>query len=343
MEEVSTKSQLAKIRNFEKGFMATHLINIGAKLGLFEALNEAKEGMTVPDLATKLGLYEPYLRILCQTAYHFEILDCDDRGRFVLQPFLDEILGDRSHFSNYLANIALDVDILAKGLEYAPHFIQTGGTIEDLYTPELSKAVSDATRNVHLLFLFRIFPKNDHLKQMLERGIRFLDIGCGSGSLIIQLAQAFGNSTFVGADPDAHGIEEAKSRISQLGLEKQVSVENIGGESLPYSDEFDMASMVITLHEIPPSVRAKVVGRAYQALNSEGQLLILDFPYPTKLEDFRNPAYDYAVLDQFYEACAGTIHLNMHEQDEMLTKAGFRNIQRRMIGGRMFEFITATK
>ena len=47
-------------------------------------------------------------------------------------------------------------------------------------------------------------------------------------------------------------------------LEKRVSVENIGGEDLPYSNEFEMASMVVTLHEIPPDVRVKVVEKAYQ-------------------------------------------------------------------------------
>jgi len=33
----------------------------------------------------------------------------------------------------------------------------------------------------------------------------------------------------------------------------------------------------------------------------------------------------------------------MDEQDEMLTKVGFKNIQRVAIGKGMFEFITATK
>ena len=105
MQEVSSKTQMAKIRNFEKGFMATHLINIGAKAGIFEALNENKDGLTIPELASKLGLHEPYLKIWCQTAYHFEILDGDENGRFSLQPFLDEILGDKSHFKNYLTSL----------------------------------------------------------------------------------------------------------------------------------------------------------------------------------------------------------------------------------------------
>jgi len=345
MEEINVGNQWAKIRNFEKGFFATHLINIGVKLGAFEALYEAKEGMTVPDMASKLGLHEPYLKVWCQTAYHFGILDCDNQGRFRLQPFLDEILGDKSHYRNYLANITMSVDFIGKGLsaEETPDYFRTGRTLVTPYTNEFSKVAYETTKNTHLLFLSSIFPKNEHLNQMLERGIRFLDIGCGRGDFIIQLALNFQNSVFVGVDPNPYGIEEAKNTILQLGLEKRVSVEKIGGEGLPYSDEFDMASMVVTLHEIPPDVRIKVVEKAYRALKSDGQLLILDFSYPSKLEDFRNPAYDYGILDQFYEVVIGTIHLNMNERNDLLTKVGFRNIQRMTIGRGMFEFITATK
>ena len=104
-----------------------------------------------------------------------------------------------------------------------------------------------------------------------------------------------------------------------------------------------MASMVVTLHEIPPDVRESVVEKAYQALKSGGYIMILDFPYPSNFEDFRNPMYEYAILDQFYETTMGTVHLNNNEQNEILTKAGFKNIHRVPIGKGMFDFITATK
>ncbi len=159
MEEISAKTQMAKIRYFEKGFMATHLINLGAKLGIFKTLNEVKEGLTVPELASKLGLHEPYLKIWCQTAYHFEILDCDDQGKFMLQSFLDEILGDKSHFRNYLANIALSVDIVGEGMKEVPGYFRTGKIMEFYNTPELSKAVYEPTKNIHFVFHFMIFPK----------------------------------------------------------------------------------------------------------------------------------------------------------------------------------------
>jgi ubiquinone/menaquinone biosynthesis C-methylase UbiE len=346
MEEVSSKTQMAKIRNFERGFMATHLINIGNKIGVFEKLNEKKEeGFTVADLASELGVHEPYLKFWCQTAYHFELLDCDNQGKFKLQPFLDEILGDKGHFRNYLANITMDVDLFGTVLAEAHEHFKTGKTLnlEAVIDEEVVRKAYGATKNIYLVFLFMIFPKNEHLKEQLDKGIKFLDIGCGNGSLITQFANAFPNSKFVGISPEAYGLKFAKTTISQMGLEDRVAVENIGGEKLSYKDEFDMASMVVTLHEISPDVRESVVERAYQALKSGGYIMILDFPYPSDFEDFRNPKYEYGILDQFYETTMGTVHLNNNEQNELLTKTGFKDIQRMPIGKGMFDFITAVK
>jgi len=346
MEELSSRSQMAKIRNFEIGFMATHLINLGTKLGIFEALNEIKEGITVPDLAEKLGLHEPYLKIWCLTAYHFQILDGDDQGRFMLQPYLDEILGDKSHYNDYTANIAMDVEMIGAGtMKEAPDAFRTGNTIKGGYANhELTRIGYEVSKNIPLVFHFRIFPKNEHLKEMLNEGIKFLDIGCGNGNLIIQLAQAFKNSSFVGINPDVYGIEDARKTISQMGLDGRVSVENIGGEDLEYQDEFDMISMVFTLHEILPDIRPRVMEKAYQALKSGGWLLILDFPpYPTKLEDFRNPLSEYAILDQFFEVSCGFRHPNLEEQSDFLAQAGFKVSQRTIIGKGMFEFIAITE
>jgi len=343
MEELSSGKQMAKIRNFEKGFIATHFINLGAKLGFFESLNKNKEGLTVSDLASTLGLHEPYVKIWCETGYYFEILDSDEQGRFKLQPFLDEILGDKTHFKNYLANISVTADLLGKMFPEVPDYFRTGKTMGFFESAETSNAVYKTTKNIPLVFLFMIFPKREHLKRSLDQGIKVLDIGCGNGNLIIQLAQNFSKSKFVGVNPDRFGIEAAKKTIAKLGLKQQVTVENIGAEDLTYSEEIDMATMVVTLHEIPPEVRGKAVEKVYRALKSGGQFLILDLMYPSTLEDFRNPNYDYGVLDQFYEAYMGTVHPNLQEQDDLLTKAGFKNIQRMPIGKGVFDFITAEK
>ncbi|MBI5015212.1 MAG: methyltransferase domain-containing protein [Deltaproteobacteria bacterium] len=343
MAEVSAATQMGKIRSFEKGFVAMHLVNLGAKLGFLEALNNAKEGMTAADLAASLGLHEPYVTIWCQTAYHFEILDCDDKGRFVLQPFMDEVLGDTKNPRNYLANIALDVDHLGRMLTGGVGYFKTGSRTPFFDSPERSAAGYAVTKNMALVFQFMIFPKHEYLKQSLEQGIRCLDIGCGDGALMIGLAKAFPNSTFVGVNPDRYGIEAAKSRVSKLGLDQRVSVENMGGQDLPYKNEFDIATLVVTLHEIFLEVRTEVVERAYEALNPGGRIVILDLLYPSKLEDFRDPMYDFGIMDQFYETCMGTVHFNSSEQDALLVNAGFKDIQRSYVGKGMFELIVAAK
>ena len=71
MDELTAKSQMKKIRKFEKGFMAIHLINLGEKLGIFEYLNKNKGGLTVDDLAAHLKLHGPYLKNLVSDGVPF--------------------------------------------------------------------------------------------------------------------------------------------------------------------------------------------------------------------------------------------------------------------------------
>jgi SAM-dependent methyltransferase len=343
MEEITAERQMAKFNNFHKGFNAIHLINIGKKLGIFKALNEAKEGIAIAELASKLGLHEPYVKIWCQTAYCFKILDYDNQGRYKFQPFFDEILGDESHLNYRAGAVSAIVYITGERLKDSPDYYRTGKII-DSYTRERSEIVAELTTILHrgiISLYFPMIPEDDPIKQMLNQGAKFLDIGCGSGGFIIQLAQSFENSRFVGVDPVPHGIEAGKKIISQLGLEDRVSLEHLGGEEIIYNNEFDIIGMIITFHEILPDVRVEVVEKVYQALKKDGKLFLVDFSYPEKIEDFRNPTYEPGMIDQFDETLLGIIHLNVHEQNEMFTKVGFKNIQRISIQG--FDILNATK
>lgn len=87
--------------------------------------------------------------------------------------------------------------------------------------------------------------KLDHIcrKLRLKPGERMLDIGCGWGALICWAAQHYGVS--------AHGItlsrqqyEYASSRIRDLGLEGQVTVELRDYRDLPEDASFDKVSSI---------------------------------------------------------------------------------------------------
>jgi ubiquinone/menaquinone biosynthesis C-methylase UbiE len=127
-------------------------------------------------------------------------------------------------------------------------------------------------------------------------------------------------------------------------LEDRVYVEDIGAEEIQFRDEFEMTTMVLTLHEILPESRLDALKKVYKAMKKKGQLLIVEYPYPGSLQDFRDPRYDYGIIEQYFEALNGIVHISKEEQDELLCKAGFKDIERMPVGdGGMLDFITALK
>jgi len=342
MKEITFESQAAKIENFYRGFSATHLIHIGDKLGLFEVLNDNKNGLTTSELASELGLHEPYLKIWCQTALYLDILDYDEGGRFKFQPYMNEILGDKTNFRNMLGRFNSLVNVTGERFKESIGHYRTGKAIES-YSPQDSEIVAEATKSFHIFLniYFKKLPITDPIKQMLEEGINFLDIGCGNGRLIIQLATLFTHSRFTGVDPSLYGISVATKNIEQLGLKDRVFVENLGGEELQYKEQFEIACMTVTFHEINPRIRFKALENIYNALKKGGRLIIFDFSYPERFDDFKNPNYGSTIIHQFNETSLGAIFLTLTEQNEMLTKVGFKDIQRMTL--KAIDIINAVK
>ena len=343
MTEITEQDQRAKISSFLSGFKATHLLHIGSKLGILQVLNDAGGGLTTAEISAKLALYEPYVKIWCQTAYHFEIVECDDQTRFSFQPFLNGIIGNDLTPMNMLGAFDLAINVTGERLRNSIDCYRTGKVMDD-YSPERSRIVAKTTKDVPpaLISIISSMPEFDSIKQSLSEGCRFLDIGCGAGEVIIQLAQSFPKSTFTGVDPVSHGIAIGTERVSALGLENRVSLKQMGGEEISFINEIQVVGMVLTLHEFPPDIRFTIVEKAYQALTNTGKLLIFDFSYPESIIDFRDPSNTPAVIDQFDETALGINHLTDKEVDEMFTNIGFVEIQRplRLPG---FVIITASK
>ena len=64
---VNADEQVARIFAWRRGFNAMHLIDLGIRLGLFKSLADAPDA-TAAELAARLGLHEPYVRVWCTTA-----------------------------------------------------------------------------------------------------------------------------------------------------------------------------------------------------------------------------------------------------------------------------------
>jgi SAM-dependent methyltransferase len=143
----------------------------------------------------------------------------------------------------------------------------------------------------------------------LPPGDRVLDACCGSGGLSRRLAQAGRRVTGVELSP-AH-VQHARRRARAAGLsESRLRFELGDVAELPVPPEglFDVAVIVLALHEMPADARAPVLRRLTDVAH---QVAVLDFaaPMPWNVPGARN---------RLAELLAGPEHF-----------AAFRDYQRR--------------
>jgi ubiquinone/menaquinone biosynthesis C-methylase UbiE len=167
------------------------------------------------------------------------------------------------------------------------------------------------------------------LEAALRHGGRILDVGCGPGLMLLQLAADYPTAHFVGLDVvEVGGLETARRLIQARGFAERIAVERLPAEEMPYAEVFDGVLITRVFHEIPVAIRAALFQACYRALKRPGVLLNLDFSYPDTLAEFRQPLFWSGVDNQYREMIWGTVHPTWQEQHQMLTAAGFAAIER---------------
>jgi ubiquinone/menaquinone biosynthesis C-methylase UbiE len=327
MTEITLEEQRAKLQGYEKGFFAFYLMQIGIELGLFARIQSFDRGIKSGALASELGLHEPYVTGWCKTACHLEILDCDEEGRFRLAAHMDALLADSQNAYYFGPTIQMRVHHSAEHLKLFPQYFHSGGTITPVADSEefskAQKAMSD--QGIPTAYVFMVIPSIPGLQQRLDAGLRVLDVGCGSGLLMIQLAKAFPNCEFVGVEVDRYAIEEARRQIRENGVQDRVSVMLLDASSMAYPGECDLVNMSLVLHEIDQDSRRSSLASCNEALKDSGEIVIFDFAYPEGLHDLRKPEYTAGIIDQFNELTRGSEILPKVTKQQLLVELGFRD------------------
>jgi len=326
MAEITLDEQTEKLETYEKGFLAVYLVNTGVVLGLFDKLSALEDGIEPHALASELGLHEPYVKLWCQAAYHFEILGCGEDGRFKLAPHMDTLLTDTGNPYYFGHRAKFMVHHWSELLKSHPEYYRTGDKhFWDALGPEFSRDAKALTcQIVPLAYRFMIVPSIPGLKEKLDAGMSILDVGCGAGHLIFQLAGDFPRCRFVGVEFDRFAVEDARRHIEESGLADRASVLLVDAASMEYEEEFDIVNMAVVLHEIRPGTRLEVMANCYKALKDTGNIVIFDFAYPERLEDFREPRYAPGIKDQFYEVTWGSEHISRSARHRLLLEVGFK-------------------
>lgn len=111
---------------------------------------------------------------------------------------------------------------------------------------------------------------------------KLLDIGTGSGSLIIKLAKTFPTSFLTGIDYWGDNWEYSKAQCQQNaeieGVSNQIHFQKASASELPFNEnEFDVIVSCLTFHEVKDrSHKTDVIKEALRVLKSGGSFVFLD-------------------------------------------------------------------
>jgi SAM-dependent methyltransferase len=119
----------------------------------------------------------------------------------------------------------------------------------------------------------------------LAPGQTVLEVGCGTGNLLVTAAAAAPGATVVGLDPDAAALDRARSKTARKGL--SVRLEQGFADELPHANgSVDRVLSAFMFHHLPADAKAAMLREVHRVLAPGGQLLLLDFegmPRPGRL------------------------------------------------------------
>ncbi len=133
----------------------------------------------------------------------------------------------------------------------------------------LFAGAAGAMRRRALSLLARHWRGRDH------RDLRVLDLACGSGAFLENLAATFPRARLAGVDLSTSYLAEAR-RLSKVDAMVQANAER-----LPFADaSLDAVACIYLFHELPPRVRPRVAAEIARVLKPGGVLTFADSIQP---------------------------------------------------------------
>jgi len=151
---------------------------------------------------------------------------------------------------------------------------QTDGYFSDYSAEVYELGVELLFRGTANVMRRQIIPPITRFARSQRTPLRLLDVGCGTGRTLYQIARTHPSMKLHGVDLSPAYIRTARERLARVP-ELTLAVEN--GEALPWADAtFDIVTSTYMFHELPRNARRNVVREMLRVVRPGGLLVLED-------------------------------------------------------------------
>jgi 2-polyprenyl-3-methyl-5-hydroxy-6-metoxy-1,4-benzoquinol methylase len=268
-----------RLMNAAIGALEIFGVHLGDRLDLYRALGDAPGGLTAAGLAAARHIHPRYAREWLEQQAVAGVLRVQDAGgaaearRFELPEEHARVLVDREDGA-HVAPLARMIAGIGGVLEEVVEAYRTGGGVPYArYGADFRHGQGGINRPAFGTALVDDWiPAIPGLTEVLDRGGRVADLGCGQGWSTIAVARRHPRADVVGIDADAASMEDARAIAAEAGVPVRFACAS--SESLAAHGRFDLVLLLEVLHDLARPV--EVLRDVRAALAPGGVVLVAD-------------------------------------------------------------------
>lgn len=251
----------------------TLMISVGHRTRLFDTLSMLPPS-TSRQIAEAAGLNERYVREWLGAMVTGRLIEYNPEGATYSLPPEHAAFLTRAASPNNLGVTAQFIPILGAVEDQIIECFRRGGGVPYAAYPRFHEVMAEESEQTVLAALFEsILPLAPGLPERLREGVEVLDVGCGRGRALLQMAETFPASRFTGYDLSAETTAAANEEARQRGLQ---NVRFVAQDAATFADteRFGLITAFDAIHDqAQPAVVLRNIARA---LRPDGVFLMQD-------------------------------------------------------------------